>query len=813
MRCNMKNYKKSIKVVFSICLALCILSNCMLIAYSKTESTNSENIQIIGDKLYDILNNSADNEKIPVSIWYKDIDQDNVDIMTKEETGYSIDSLSVNMENDIQSIDNAEQLKDYLSKTANQRKIEKTRTDKYINKRRELSRKQYVKAVDKFLNEVSIADDDIIFKSQYAPMVIANMSVNDIKKISENNLVQSIDYHEEPKYEECTKESIASNTGYNQLVSDFGLTGAGIKVGIVENGYPTVDPELDLTKIHKVGNIGTSGHAANTSKILMGSESGFAKNIDLYSTNTVYSNIEAMLSNGVQLINVSLSWTLTEDNTTESYAEKEQDKWFNHIVSYHNVTVVASAGNDGQGSVDNNGNVYRRVASPAMAHNVIAVGAYDDKNTADKSDDVIYPYSSYKNSNGSVRGLEKPDVVMSANIGGNGTSSSAPVLTAMLALMFELKPSVAAFPQTVKAIVLASCNRKITSYENDNELNSGLTDKQGAGAPDVMLMADILCQGTYGIGTIEGDETEDSMRFVQLPYGASNMNVSLAWLKENTGDCAGILYSKSNVDLDLSLLRDKTIIKTSNNSYSSTELITSALAGSGNYEMKVKKYTKYYDETVRYGYAYCSDTSYSKKVSQEGIYYLKDYQGNYLTFDSNDNSLKLQPFTGELNQKWLFKKYRKELGVYPCSGDSDKGIGIGSALGGTPVNGTVIKDDVMGVSIYGFEESGRQDGKTYFYSRSSGKYFRADGSSLVLVMGSNINNLPKNELWNLEKVGYHLGDVNLDGKINNSDITMLQNFIVHFSTFNNVQKYLADFDEDGSVNVNDITAMQIKFGL
>lgn len=807
----MKNYKKSIKVVFSICLALCILSNCMLIAYSKTESTNSENTQIIGDKLYDILNNSADNEKIPVSIWYKDIDQDNVDIMTKEETGYSIDSLSVNMENDIQSIDNAEQLKDYLSKTANQRKIEKTRTDKYINKRRELSRKQYVKAVDKFLNEVSIADDDIIFKSQYAPMVIANMSANDIKKISENNLVQSIDYHEEPKYEECTKESIASNTGYNQLVSDFGLTGAGVKVGIMEIGYPTADDELDLSKIHKVGNIESSGHAANTSKILVGSKSGFAHDIDLYSTNALYSNIEAMLSEGVQLINSSFCWLYSESNTTQNYAESPYDKWFNHIVSYHNVTVIASAGNDGQGSEDSNGNVYRRVGSPAMAHNVIAVGAYDDKNTADKSDDVLYSYSSYKNSNGSVRGLEKPDVVMSANIGGNGTSSSAPVLTAMLALMFELKPSVAAFPQAVKAIVLASCNRKIASYENDNELNSGLTDKQGAGAPDVMLMADILCQGTYGIGTIEGDETEDSMRFVQLPYGASNMNVSLTWLKDNTGICSGSTYSKSNVDLDLSLLRDNSVIKTSNNSYSSTELITSALAGSGNYEMKVKKYTNDYDETVRYGYAYCSDTSYSKKVSQEGIYYLKDYQGNYLTFDSNDNSLKLQPFTGELNQKWLLKKINNGIRFYPCNGDSEEAIVFGDSLASVVVYRTALKSGGgVPFDIYGFETSGRQDGTTYIRS-GSGYYFTSSGL-LTLSMKPN-NGLGSNQLWYFGKVGYHLGDVNLDGKINNSDITMLQNFIVHFSTFNNVQKYLADFDEDGSVNVNDITAMQVKFGL
>lgn len=804
----MKKIKQLCKVLLSISLAVIISSNCMLIAGSKTRETEADNVSKISDKLYEVMDGSSDSEKIPVSIWYEDIDQYGIDDKTKEETGYSINDLSANMENDILSIDSVDQLNSYISKTEKQRKTEKARTDNFISKRRELSRTEYEKAVNYFVDKVSISDEDIIFKSQYAPIVIANLTSADIKSVSENKLVQDIDYYEEPKYEECTKESISSNTNYTQLYSELGLTGAGIKVGIIENGYPTADSELDLTKIHDVNTSMTASHAANTAKIIVGSDSGFAQSVDLYSTDHNYQNVETMLTMGVQLINISLSWAVPESDTTDNYFETFQDKWYNHIVSYHNVTVVASAGNDGQGSVDSTtGAVYRRVASPAAAHNVIAVGAYDDKNTADKSDDILYSYSSYKNSNGEISAVEKPDVVMSANIGGNGTSSSAPVLTAMLALMFELKPSIAAYPQAAKSIVMASCDRKIASYESDSELYNGITDKQGAGAPNVMLMADIICQGTYGIGTIEGDETEDSRRFVQLPYGASDMNVCISWLKENTGDCNNNVYTVSNVDLDLSLLRDGTEIAISDLENSAAELITTPLTGSGNYEMIVDKYTENYTETVRYGYAYCSDMAYSTEISEEGIYYLKDSFGTYITLDSDGVSTCRSAFTGDVSQQWVLSKNSDNYLLLMSGKDSsDKALGHGTEVA-TGVYKAILNDNPLQMTLHTFETTGKADGSAYLYCPMNGRYLT--GSTPPLFATS--TTIASNCYWQLEKVNYHLGDIDLDGELGVDDALMIQKYLAKEITLNNTQKYLADYNNDGTVNVTDVTDLQMAY--
>lgn len=808
MEVNMKTNKITLlKSVLSIVLAITLVSSVFLTANAKKISTEKEEkVSKISDALLEkIQENSNSNQEIPIVIWYNDINHSNVEKEAEEQTKISADDLSAISENtDINSISDMNQ---YLKKTEKSRKQEQKKADNYIKAKREISKEKYIKSVDKITKKLSLSKNSIIFESKFAPMIIANVKTKDIDKISKCDTVNNIDYYVEPKTELPDKASISKTTGYDELISKVNLTGNGVKVGLVEVGYPTEDSELDLSKITNVGNVGSRAHAANTAKILVGSNTGFAPGIDLYSTNASFDNIETMLSLGVQLINVSFGWLYSENDTTSNYAESYYDRWFNHIVAYHNVTVVASSGNDAQGTT------YKRVLSPAMASNVIAVGAYNDQGTSEKSDDVIYDYSSYKDGNGDYEGVQKPDCIMPGNIAGGGTSSSAPVLTAMLSLMFELKPSLALYPQAVKAIVTSSCNRKVKSSStmSDGETMPTLTEKQGAGAPDVMLMADIICQGTYGIGTISANENTDSHRFLHLPYGATKLNAAISWLKEVNEDSNLNIYNEI-VDLDLNIYNNDSLLASCGHEYTSSEIVTTAFGSSGNYTLEAEKYTENFNEQIRYGYAYCSaDKTYSTTPTQEGIYYLKDYKGNYLTLD-DDNNLVLSQFTGEINQQWIFKSKGKRYGYYisPASGNLAGGIGIDKSLAAPYVASSKISDKPIDFKIYDFEYSGNQDGKAFLYSSNSNYYFTSSIKTPYIYFKTESELIPTSDsyFWSLEKVNYHIGDVDLNGNISENDAELIQKYCVDLTDFNNLQKYLADVDKDGRIDILDATAIQ-----
>lgn len=55
---------------------------------------------------------------------------------------------------------------------------------------------------------------------------------------------------------------------------------------------------------------------------------------------------------------------------------------------------------------------------------------------------------------------------------------------------------------------------------------------------------------------------------------------------------------------------------------------------------------------------------------------------------------------------------------------------------------------------------------------------------------------------------YELGDVNLDGKVNVADATLLQKYCVRTETFNETQLSVSDVNKDGKIDISDATQIQ-----
>ena len=86
------------------------------------------------------------------------------------------------------------------------------------------------------------------------------------------------------------------------------------------------------------------------------------------------------------------------------------------------------------------------------------------------------------------------------------------------------------------------------------------------------------------------------------------------------------------------------------------------------------------------------------------------------------------------------------------------------------------------------------------------------GSTAVTITGyfgsyaeeyANANNIPFKGIS-----AYEIGDVNMDGKIDITDATLIQKIVVNLVKPSAEQSYLADFNNDGEITVVDATDIQ-----
>lgn len=141
-------------------------------------------------------------------------------------------------------------------------------------------------------------------------------------------------------------------------------------------------------------------------------------------------------------------------------------------------------------------------------------------------------------------------------------------------------------------------------------MEQGLTERQGAGAVDAWNAVCIVSQGNYGYGEVTS--ATEKRNFVQPTYGASHMNVSVAWLRENSisssNHASGTVVAGTQHDLDLSVYRNGSLVGSSANANSSTEMAYFPLSSNeSRYQIRVSKEDSTNLETVRYGYAWCTD--------------------------------------------------------------------------------------------------------------------------------------------------------------------------------------------------------------
>lgn len=786
---------------------------------------NSENK--IDSKIQDLISNGSQ-ELYPTIIWTNEIIESEIEKQIKDEVGYNRNSLEeeydLPSEELLSELENASNeapssclgilMEKHIELTEAARKVEKEKTDEYREARRNIVKKVNSSKMSSLLEELNIEMSKTVFISKYAPMAICLMTDDDIFLASKNEKVKKLSLYEPQSGTDClinfgnTKGTMAIDKINNYL----SLTGSGVKIGIYESF--TVSPSfystygLSSSQIHVVGNYynpDNGYHSTYCAGVAAGSN-GIAPNASIYSASASYdwmdyvqngyhvaqlNNLEQLIDNGVDLI--SISWGF--DNAIDCY--NDWAKYMDDIITASNTTMVCATGNYNSSFILN----------PSSAYNCIAVNGFDDEYNG-QPQEYLHNYL-YNNGNGCL----KPDVIGPSLQ--NGTSTSTPYIAGMIALMYEYKPCLSAFPELSKAILMASCHRKCSKVESNNTLvplyetmQQGLTDRQGAGIPDLYKMISIVSQHTYGNGILNSSNSyERVVHFVQPTYNSESINVSMAYLQNNvpTGSGPGMID-----DYNLSVTNDNTT-NTSSNTNSSTEMVYSLLTSNDEYLLRIFKNSGQ-SSNIRYAYAWSTNNEhFDRSANDEGVYYLKNKKSAYyLTKNNYDNRCTQKSFSPSYKAIWVID-YVSSTNTYKVKNSYIKSYGLclDTVINGnnyyavdnstTTVNPiTVSRNDNDGT--YSFKQT--INGVTY----ALGVYLNSTSQNAT-VCWSPYSSYNESQRWYLEAANYRIGDVCFDSVINNSDVYAIQSYDAGLNSLNNLEMYLADVNKNDIVTIADAVAL------
>ena len=430
-------------------------------ANASTGITDNENLDIVGieeenkitSSLYEEFLNVIGDEKLPVMVWFEDIDHTGIDEIGAESIGMSLKEFNEAIDEDALPL---EVIQDY------------------IEAKRQESTCRYAEHNSNYC-EAYFDSEDIIYISKYSPIILVYLSLEEAENLSSEHSVMRMDLYRE---NDTVQISIANNvTRASNAYSTYGYTGSGVKIGVFELNLPNTSSSVfsSLNIVSTNGTVGTySDHANSVLEIV----ASIAPNGQYYlSDNSAQSNFESiewMLGKGVNVINCSR--TVTGDGLN-NYGSVSL--WLDHLTYYHDVHFVISSGNNGEDGVISGG----------MAYNVITVGNINDNRTLSYSDDTLRSTSSYYKYN---TWAKKPDLcapgtglTTSFSSSFTGTSASAPQVTGTVAIICQQKPALLVKQSVMKSLLAASVNftstlRYVPSNTNYKKYGAGLLDSLGA---------------------------------------------------------------------------------------------------------------------------------------------------------------------------------------------------------------------------------------------------------------------------------------------------------------------------------------------
>jgi len=406
-----------------------------------------------------------------------------------------------------------------------------------------------------------------------------------------------------------------------------GYTGQGVRLGMMDGGI--VDPNAThpafwgKTLIYRPTDP-SDPHAAQVAGVLFSDDyrAPYWRGVAYGSTELVtvggpffaHSAVDVLVDNDAYVINISLA-------TNASREMQWEDRVLDHVVRYRDPTIVVGSGNCTDPAQP------QHVTSPAKGYNVITVGAFDDHDDGDWSNDAMHNSSCYTDPYIDVGDPQpyqthrKPDVVavgvdvvtVSDAVGDayavfTGTSIAAPQVTGLAALLVQRYWWLRVNPETVKAIIMAGATHEI---DREPEV---LSDKDGAGGIVISDTMAIFERGGWAHHIIydinnpadptnpfDGPGSSYDFRGSDTAIwdvGSTNAHAGeriravLCWDSNPTGDLHSVGSDALSTDLDLrAVAPNGTVVDWSMSFRNSCEIVDFIAPQTGEYRMRVTLYS------------------------------------------------------------------------------------------------------------------------------------------------------------------------------------------------------------------------------
>ncbi len=467
--------------------------------------------------------------------------------------------------------------------------------------------------LDEKLARLGVEDARVLSRS--GPFVAVELPAEAVRQLSRDRGIGFIGLYGEERINDAPTIPASLPTTRTDYMHSSGNKGAGVKIAVLEEGYPTLPIACfnivalhdysQQTDSHLTFSPGLIGNRYNNGAC-NGTWTGYAPEASVVMANSDswVDSFEWAKNQGINV--VTMSWhTFTEEINPNL---SSRDIFFDYWTTQPPYPIVfTSAGNQAANDAYASGKGY----------NIMGVGNVLNDDEVDRCNDSMSPDSSFLDPDSPHSDREVPAIASPGSLVSllgstfGGTSAATPVTAAITADLLSRNPTLKSWPEATRAILLATANYQGADGQSWSKSAEG---KDGTGMTNAYFAA--LAADTRETTTTPQFRAHDYGTLYNSSFSAgyltktwkakvgsipSRVRVALVWNSKVAATNGDPSSSVLDADLDLIVQAPNGTTVASSTSYdSSHEFVEFAPTVAGDYTIKVRgvtvpaNFTRYY---------------------------------------------------------------------------------------------------------------------------------------------------------------------------------------------------------------------------